>query len=178
MKAKVLGVCLLCLCASSFAQSPDAVKYAPRHVLLVDPQPGVEAVLPMVFTVDGKQRVEFVPVHQVKESLEKGGRPVTLADILSALGAATEKVNQLQLENDRLWKVAMKDAPKSETVIVQQPPPAPSQATIDAQRQAEVNAQRQRAIQTWLLLQGMNRSQTLNVNVTDCTRFPALCAGR
>jgi hypothetical protein len=175
---KTAALLLLC-CLPAYTQSPDAIKYAPRQLLLVDPTPGTEAVLPMLFITDGTQHLEFVPVHQVKESLDKGGRPVTLADILSVLGVATEKVNQLQAENDRLWKVAMKDAPKSETVIVQQPlQPVPSEAQIAAQRQAEANARRQQALQMWMTLQNPNRTQNLNVNVTNCARFPALCVGR
>jgi hypothetical protein len=180
MKALVLAA-FLSLCVVSFAQSPDAgATYASRQILLVDPHPGIEAVLPMVTSVDGKQQIVFVPVHQVKEALDKGGRPITLADVLIALGAATERVNQLQVENDRLWKIAMKDSPKSETVVVQ-PLPAtssPSQADIAAEQQAQANARRQQAIQTWMLLQGMNKSQTINLNVANCTRFPSLCVGR
>jgi hypothetical protein len=176
MKTAVL---LLLCCLSAFAQSPDTIKYAPRQLLLVDPTPCTEAVLPMLVTTGGTQHLEFVPVHQIKEFLDKGGRPVTLSDILSILGVATEKVNQLQAENDRLWKVAMKDAPKSETVIVQEAAPsAPSQAQIAAQQQAEANARRQQILQMWMTLQNANRTQNLNVNVTNCTRYPALCVGR
>lgn len=134
--------------------------------------------MPMVFTENGQQHLEFIAASKIKESMEKGGKPIRLGDVLAALNAATEKINQLQAENDKLWKLAMKDAPKSETVIVQQPASAPSQAEIAAQQQADANARRQQAIQTWMLLQNMNRPQTLNLNVTNCTRLPALCAGR
>jgi hypothetical protein len=82
----ILRVVLLLCCLPAFAQSPDAIKYAPRQVLLVDPTPGTEAVLPVMFLTDGKQRLEFVPVHGIKEALERGGHPIALADILSALG--------------------------------------------------------------------------------------------
>lgn len=127
-------VCVVLLLLSNLAigQSPDALKYAPRQLLLVTPEIGTEAVLPMVFTLDGQQRLEFVPVSQIKESLEKGGQPIRLGDVLSALGEATETINKLQqenvrlqTENERLWKVAMKDAPRPEppTVIVQQAVP-------------------------------------------------------
>ena len=96
---KTLVLLLLC-CLPAYAQSPDAIKYAPRQLLLVDPTPGTEAVLPMLVATDGVQHLEFIPVHQIKETLDKGGRPVTLGDVLSLLGAATEKVNNLQAEND------------------------------------------------------------------------------
>jgi hypothetical protein len=135
----------------------------------------------MVFVTDGKQHLEFIPTHDIKASLEKGGHPVALADILTVLSEATEKINQLQAENDRLWKIAMKDAPKSETVIVQQQVPtqtAPTQSQIAAQKQAEADARRQQALQMWMALQNANRTQNINVRVSDCTRLPALCAGR
>jgi len=180
MKVKTFAICLFSLCVSALAQSPDSMKYAPYPILLLSGNNSVESVMPMVFTVDGQQHLEFVPSSKIKESMDKGGHPVTLADVLSALGAATEKVNELQAENDRLWKVAMKDAPRPETVIVQQPAPtsAPSQADLAAQQQAEANARRQQAIQTWLMLQNMNRQQNVNINVRNCTAYPALCVGR
>src|SRR5690348_14269720 len=62
---KTLLVLLLC-CLSSVAQNSDAIKYAPRQILHVDPTPGTEAVLPMMFLTEGKQHLEFVPVHQIK----------------------------------------------------------------------------------------------------------------
>lgn len=163
---KLAAITLLLCCLPACAQNPDTTKYAPRQLLLVDPTPGTEAVLPMLVTVDGAQRLEFVPVHQIKESIDKGGRPVTLADILSILGAATEKVSQLQAENDRLWKVAMKDAPKPETVIVQQPTQTgPSPAEIASQQQVEANARRQQALQTWMMMQGRNQPYQLPMPV-------------
>lgn len=177
MKMFALILCLLSSCA--FGQNPDTAKYATRQILLVDATPGAEGVLPMIVTTDGKSQLEFVPVHLIKEFLDKGAHPVTLGDFLSLLGAANQKVAQLQAENDRLWKVAMKDIPKPQTVVVQQPatqPIGPSEAEIEAQRQAEANARRQQAIQTWMMMQ--NRNQNINVNVTNCTRLPALCAGR
>jgi ABC-type nitrate/sulfonate/bicarbonate transport system substrate-binding protein len=113
----------------------------------------------MMFVVDGKQHLEFVPTHDIKASMERGGHPVSLADILAALGEATEKINQLQAENDRLWKIAMKDP---STVVVQQQTPAkvgPTQAQIAAQQKAEAYARRQQTLQMWLMLQGANHSQ-------------------
>jgi len=125
-------LCLLVLSSAAIAQSPEALKYAPRQMLLVDPTPGTEAVLPMVFITDGQQRLEFVPTSRVKDSMAKGGQPIRLGDLLSVLSGATDTINKLQAENarlqaenDKLWKLAMKDAPKQEppTVIVQQPAP-------------------------------------------------------
>jgi hypothetical protein len=117
--------CVLLLSGMAIAQSPDALKYAPRPILLITAEKDVEAVMPMVFTTNGQQHLEFVPASQIKESMEKGGQPIRLGDVLSALGQATETINRLQAENDKLWKVAMKDAPQQQppTVVVQQPSP-------------------------------------------------------
>ena len=122
--------CVLLLSNLAIAQSPDAVKYAPRPILLVSSEPNVEGVMPMMFVANGQQHLEFVPVSHIKESVERGGQVIRLGDVLSALGEATEtinrlteNINRLQAENDKLWKVAMKDAPKPEppTIVVQQP---------------------------------------------------------
>jgi hypothetical protein len=116
----------------AIAQSPDALKYAPRPILLMNTEPGGVGVMPMLFTTDGQGHLEFIPIPQIKESVDKGGQPIRLGDVLSALGEATETINRLQAENTRLqaeneklWKVAMKDAPKQEppTIVVQQPAP-------------------------------------------------------
>ncbi len=117
--------CVLLLTSPAVAQSPDAVKYAPRPILLLSGENNVEAVMPMIFSANGQQHLEFVLASQIKESMDKGGQPIRLGDVLSALGEATEKINQLQAENEKLWKVAMKDAPQQEppTVIVQQQAP-------------------------------------------------------
>jgi hypothetical protein len=110
----------------AIAQSPDAVKYAPRPILLLRGENNVEAVMPMMFIANGQQHLEFIPASQIKESMEKGGQPVRLGDVLSVLGEATETINRLQGENDKLWEVAMKDAPQQEppTVFVQHCRPA------------------------------------------------------
>lgn len=129
MKAALL---FLLMCAPVFAQSSDALQYAPRQLLLVSPEAGTEAILPMLVTADGKQHLEFVPVSQVKEYLEKGGQPIRLGDVLSALGEATQTINRLQAENDKLWKVAMKDNPQPPAVVVQQP--EPSQQSMSLQK--------------------------------------------
>jgi len=124
--------CVLLLPIMAIAQSPEAMKYAPRPILLMDPEPNGVAVMPMVFTTDGQRRIEYIPVPQIKESMDKGGQPLRSGDILAALKEASEAINRLQeennrlkAENDKLWKVAMKDAPRQEppTVVVEQPAP-------------------------------------------------------
>jgi hypothetical protein len=123
---------------------------------LLDATPGIEAVMPMVFIENGQQHLEFIPASKIKESMGKGGKPIYFGEVLAALNEATTRINQLQAENDKLWKVAVKDAPKSEVVVVQPPAPAgPSQAELAAaQANAEANARRQLAMQ---MLLGMSR---------------------
>jgi hypothetical protein len=125
--------CVLLLSSIAIAQSPDALKFAPRPILLVSAETGVEAVMPMVLTLDGVQHLEFVPASRIKEFMDHGGQPIRLGDVLSALGEATQTINKLQAENsglqsenEKLWKVAMKDTPETQrppTIVVQQPAP-------------------------------------------------------
>lgn len=123
-------LCVLLLSNMAVAQSPDAMKYAPRPILLLSGEANVEAVMPMVFTTNGQQHLEFVPASQIKESMDKGGQPIRLGDVLSALRDGTETINRLQAENEKLWKVAMKDA--TPTVVVQPAAPQPEPAQNNA----------------------------------------------
>jgi hypothetical protein len=127
-----ISLCVLLLSSIAIAQSPEALKYAPRTIVLVSPELGAEGIVMMLLTTDGQQRLEFVPTSQIKDAQAKGGQPIRLGDVLSLLGGNTETINELkaenarlQAENDKLWKVAMKDAPRQQqpTVVVQQPVP-------------------------------------------------------
>jgi hypothetical protein len=86
----------------AIAQSPDALKYAPRAIALVSGESGVENVMPLVLTTDGVQQLEFVPASRIKEFMDHGAQPIRMGDILAALSEATEKINRLQAENDKL----------------------------------------------------------------------------
>lgn len=130
MRLRLISLSALLLSCIAVAQSPDALKYAPRPILLLSGENNVEAVMPMIFAADDRQHLEFVPASKIKESIDNGGQPIRLGDVLSALGEATETINRLQTENDKLWKVAMKEATK--TVVVQPPPPQPQPARNDA----------------------------------------------
>ena len=83
----------------AIAQNPEAVKYAPRAVLLLSGEKDVEAVMPMLITTDGQQHLEYVPGSKIKEFMDKGGQPIRSGDILAALGEATETITRLQAEN-------------------------------------------------------------------------------
>lgn len=132
--------------------------------------------MPMVFVVNGQSHLEFIPGPQIKDSMAKGGQPIRLGDVLSALGEATQTINKLQAENaelraenEKLWKVALKNNPQQveppPTVVIQQPaPPQPSRF--------------ERYMLLRSLLPASPQTQNLHVTVSDCTRFPALCAGK
>lgn len=159
--------------------NPDPTQYGPRPILLLSGINGVEPVMPMVFTINGQNHLVFVLGSKIKESMDKGGRPIRLGDVLSALGDATQTIAQLKAENanllkenDRLWKVAMKANPQlpPPTVVVQQPPPQPP-----APQQP---SRLERYMLFRSLLPQAPQTQNLNVTVSDCTRFPALCVRR
>lgn len=162
-------------------QITDEAKYSPRAILLIDAAPGVESVMPLVFTENGQSHIEYVPASKIKVSIDKGGKPIRLGDVLSLLGQENEKISRLQAENDKLWQVVTKAAPSApQTVIVQQSAPAPLQpSAVDTatRAQADADARRAQAVEMWMRLQSQSQphSQTTNVYYRDCTRFPALC---
>lgn len=195
MKTAMVAICLMMGCVPAMAQSPEASQYLTRPLLLLSGQKGVEAVMPMLFTVNGKQQITYVLGSKIKESIDNGGKPIRLGDVLNLLGEQSQSITKLQAENaalqaenEKLWKVVTKDHPQQQppTVVVQQPPPPPqpSPAEIEAQREQQIEAEkaarRQQMIQAWIMLQNANRptTQNLNVTVSNCTRYPALCAGR
>lgn len=175
MKALVLSVLVMLGALPVWGQSAEASKYAPRALVLLSAKPGSVAVMPMSFTVKGKEHLEFIPSSKIKESIAKGGHPILFGEVLSALGEATQTIQNLQAqnaalhqENERLWKVAMKSNPS-------QPPPRP---IIIQQPQSREPSR----LEKYMLLRSMfpprQPTQNLHVTVSDCTRYPALCVGR
>jgi len=181
MKTAVLAALLMLVAStSSLAQNSDAAKYSPRAIVLIDAIPGVESVMPMVFTENGQTRIEYIPASQIKDSIDKrGGKPIRLGDVLALLVQQTQKINQLQAENAKLWQAVTNGTPRTQTVVVQ--PTGPSPEELAEQRReadmADANARRQQMIQAWGIMQ-QNRSQTINLNYRNCSRYPALCVGR
>jgi hypothetical protein len=104
MPAGRILLCLILCSGLAAAQSPEAMKYAPRAIALLSGQSGVENVMPLVFTENGQQYLEFVPSSGIKEAFARGGKPILFGDLLTVLKEATDKIDQLQAENDRLWK--------------------------------------------------------------------------
>lgn len=165
----------------AITQKPE--DYAPRALLLIDARPGTEAVMPMIFTEGGKQQIEFIAGSKIKESMDKGGRPIRLGDVLVLLGQQTQKITQLQEENAKLWQAVTNGNPRTQTVVVQPVQTGPSPEELAEQRREadmeDANARRQQMIQAWRIMQrNTNQTQTINLNYRNCTRFPALCVGR
>lgn len=175
MKALVLSLCVVCSAFPAFAQSAEAMKYAPRPVALVS-NDQTEGVMLIMFTVNGLPHLEFIPASKIAQAVKDGGQPVRYGDVLSVLGQAAQTIQQLQAENaelkaenQKLWKVALKNNPQQlappAPVVIQQPvPPPPSR------------------LERYMLLRGLlpqtQPTQNIHVTVSNCTRYPALCVGR
>jgi hypothetical protein len=174
MKTAALFACLTLMWSTAIAQSPEAMQHASWSVVLFSGVKGDEPSNPIVFSEDGKLHLEFVPASQLMDAFKRGGQTVKLGDVLSALIQANQTIAQLQqanaelqAENDKLWKVAMKDAPQpapAPTVVVQQAPPAAPDP-----------------LARYALLRSMflpPPTQNVHLYVSNCTQYPALCAGR
>lgn len=115
-----------------------------------------------------ERQVRFVPVSSVKQAIDSGAVPVSLGDLQQLMGQLVAENQRLAQENEHLWKIAEnKSSPAvPPTVVVQTPT---SQAP-------DLNAQK-RAMQMMLLRQMLapRQSNTLNLNVRDCSKYPALC---
>ena len=182
MKALIPSFFLVLLCSALTAQNSDTPQappppsYANYTIMLVSPVANAGAVVLMHTPNNGLQ---YVDVKQIQAALNNGYVPVRSAEIIDA-------INYLHAENDRLTaeNARLKGLPATPAPVVvfapQAQPAAPSQAQIEAQQRAEAAARRQQIIQSFMMMQNANRPQTqnLNVNVTDCTRYPALCVAR
>jgi len=157
------------------AQAQQPPSYANYSIMLVNPTPGGGSV---VLMHNPKNVLELVDVSKIQVALSAGYVPVRSAELAELIASFKEEIARLSAENTRL------QSEQARQVAAAPPSSTPSQAELEAQRRtqiaAEKAARRQQMIQSWLMLQNINRPQTqnLNVNVTDCTRFPALCVGR
>ncbi|MFZ0863601.1 MAG: hypothetical protein WAN18_23255 [Candidatus Sulfotelmatobacter sp.] len=158
----LMVVLLMPLCL--FAQTADqpGVQYASYTLLLV-PQKGEGFLV----AIDKQQKIVFIPVSSVSKAInEDGVSPVHYGELLQLLRQMGEENQRLKTENDRLWKVAENRPGAPTSVVVQQAPPPPTDP--DAER---------RQMRMMLLRSLLTQRSTVNVNVTDCSRTPALCAG-
>jgi hypothetical protein len=159
---------------SPAAQVQQPPSYANYSIMLVNPVAGAGAV---VLMHNPKNELEFVDVARIQAALTSGYVPVRAAELGEFIASMKEEVTRLSAEDARLQGLQANQVSG----------PAPSllsSAEQEAQRRAQAASEqatrRQQVIQSWLMLQNMNRPQTQNLNVTvsDCTRFPALCAGK
>ncbi len=164
--------------AQSEAPTGDVQNYASYGIALFPPAPNSEVVLPFL---TAENKIVFFPLSTVQQAVKENrvlGRPISYGEVVSLIGQFQIENDKLKQENERLWAVVGKSSPQ--TVIVQSPSAA-EQAAADAQRAALAHAEAQRlqeqrreAILRFLMGQQTQRVN-MNVNVTDCTRFPALC---
>ncbi len=144
---------------------PLGLQYSSYTLLLVPQQKGAEGYM---VAIDKYQKLAFIPISSIKQAMDDGAAPVRYGDVLQLVGQLSEENSRLKAENEHLWKVAEAHAPSASPVIVQQqaPPTDPSAA--------------RRAGQLMVLRSLLTQRSTVNMNITvsDCTRLPALCAGR
>lgn len=119
-------------------------------------------------------QLEFVDVKNVQKVLSAGYVAVRAAELGELISTLKQQNSKLETENTRLRIEVAKLVPST--------PTGPSQTEAEAERRAELDAEntarRQQIIQSWLMRQNMNRTRNYNITVSDCTRFPALCAGK
>ena len=176
MKALLLSVFFLfCAAVVTTAQNADSAptpqppSYANYSIMLVNPAGGA-----VVLMHNPNNGLEYVDVGKTKEAFTAGYVPFRTAEISELITGLNEEVIRLRSENERLRQVQA----RTDT-----PPPLPV-VDVAAQQRAQAAqeraARRQQLLQAWMMLQNSNRPQTYNLDVTtrDCTRFPALCAGR
>ena len=116
--------------------------------------------------MDKEQKLAFIPITSIKKAVDEGALPVRYGDLVQLIRQLTDENLRLKTENDHLWRVAENHTSAPPVIVQQQsPPPDP-------------NASR-RQMQLMLLRSLLTQQRsTANVNVTDCSRTPALCAGR
>ena len=155
------------------AQAQQPPSYANYSIMLVGPPGGIAVVL----MHNPKNELEFVEVNNTKQALSAGYVPVRAAELGEFISSLKEENARLAAENTRLQQ-----SEQAKQVAAAPTSSTPSQAELEAQRRAGIDAERaarrQQLIQTWLMLQNMNRPQTFDVNVRDCTRYPGACAGK
>jgi hypothetical protein len=169
MKAWILALCLVCPTVA-LAQSADtgqtqqSPNYANFSIMPVSPAGGA-----VVLMHNPKNELENVDVGKTKEAFAAGYVPARVAEISELITLLNEEVVRLRAENAILQSQQLKTAQPASASA------GPSPAEIEAQQKAQ---RRQQLLQTWLILQGANRPQGMDIYVRDCTRYPSLCVGR
>lgn len=148
-------------------------KYAVYNIALFLPNPqGGDVVLPFM---SQENKLVFYPLSRALEARDKIGalgRPISYGELISLIGTLQIEVDRLKQENDKLWVVVGKSAAPS-TVVVQTPPAQQSPTQQWARQDND-------ALAKYMLLRQLFPStpppQTIRLQVSDCTKYPALCA--
>lgn len=153
----------LCAALAAQTQTQPGVEYSSYTLLLVSHEKGSEGKM---VGIDKQRQIVFIPISGITKAVnEDGVSPVSYGELLQLLHQLGEDNQRLKAENDHLWKVAENHG-ASTPVIVQQVQQEPSPDPDAERRQMRM-----------MLLRSMfaPRSSTVNVNVSDCSRTPALC---
>jgi hypothetical protein len=122
--------------------------------MLVSPTLGGGAVALMH---NPKNELEFVDVNKIKDAFAAGYLPVRAVELGEFIATLKEDNARLTAENARLQGQPVNQ------VVTSPAPPTPSRSDIEAQQRAQIEAQkaarRQQLIQSWMMLQNMNRPQ-------------------
>jgi hypothetical protein len=158
----------------------DVQNYASYGIALFPPTSNAEVILPFLTT---ENKIAFFPLSTVQQAVKEKrllGRPISYGEVVSLIGQFQIENDRLKQENDKLWAIVGKSS-TAQNAGVQGPSPAVQAAAADAQRAALAQAdaqrlqeQRRAAILRFLMGQQTQRIN-MNVNVTDCTKLPALC---
>jgi len=137
----------------SAAQTQQPTTYPNYSIMLVSPTGGA-----VVLMHNPKGALEYVDVNTTKQAFAAGYVPARVSEIAELIGSLKEEIDRLTAENKGL---------RTEQVKMQPPPQMnafPTQAQIEAQQRAQAEAERaarrQQLLQTWMMLQNMNRQQT------------------
>ena len=163
-----LAALLLISIPARSQQAPNEIQqYAPYNIALLPNSPLAEVVLPFI-TTDSK--LAFFPASQVQQASKENrilGRLVSYGEVIALIGELQIEVNRLSQENERLWAVVTKTVPP-QTIVVQTQP-----ATVQPVQQNND------ALMKYMLIRQLfpspTPSRTINLNLRDCTRYPALC---
>ena len=136
-------------------------------VMLVPPQRGGVA---LVLFHDPSGGLQLVPISEVKEKFMEGYVPVRAAEIGEIIRSLNEENSRLKEENAKLLRRQMPNI-----VVTPSQAPAPTVAPTPTSSQQDL---RRQMLMQWFMLQERNRPRTYNLNVRDCTKYPALCVGQ
>ncbi len=159
MKALLLSACLAWCALLAMAQTDTAstskqTSYANFAIMLVNPVPGGGSV---VLMHKPNNELEFVETNNTKQAMAAGYIPVRAAELGELITTMKDEIARLTAENTRLQGESaeqVSDKPSPETL-------AATERAIQMRTQAaaEQAAKRQQMIQTWLMLQSVNRTQ-------------------